>query len=82
MTSLANAGQYYKMDDIEIRTYMGQENPEEDSAGAKKSVITIMRDQTKWNTGYSNHNREYTILFGACCARFARGCESSQVRSV
>jgi hypothetical protein len=55
-------GNYYKMDDRHIRTYIGQENPEDDSNGAKKSEITIMRDQSKWNTAYSVANREYTIM--------------------
>eukprot|EP00729_Bicosta_minor_P015817 gene15817-24511_t len=59
---LSNMGQYYKMDDREIRTYMGQANPEDDSTGAKKSEMNFMRDQSSYNSGHSHQNREYTVM--------------------
>ena len=59
---MAHLGQYYKMDDREIRTYMGQPNPTSDEYGAPVSEMNLMRDQTKWHTGASNDNREYTVM--------------------
>jgi hypothetical protein len=40
-----------KMDDVDIRTYLGQENPENDDFNAKSSMMSFMRDQSSWNTG-------------------------------
>jgi hypothetical protein len=57
---MAHLGQYYKMDDREIRTYLGQEKPEDDSFGAKPSEFHFMRDQSGRHTGYSSTNREYS----------------------
>ena len=50
------------MDDIDIRTYIGQENPESDDPNAKKSTFEYMRDQSK-SYGYyaTKGNREYTV---------------------
>jgi hypothetical protein len=39
------------MDDKEIRTYMGQPDPENDDFNAEESMMSFMRDQTKENTG-------------------------------
>ena len=59
---LAHLGQYYKMDDKEIRAYMGQPDPNDDDVNAKASEINIMRDQNGHNTHHGNANREYTVL--------------------
>lgn len=53
------SGQYYKMDDRDIRTYMGQPAPENDAPDAGNSAMEFMRDQSSYHTGYSNNNREY-----------------------
>jgi hypothetical protein len=63
---MAHLGQYYKMDDKEIRTYMGQPDPSNDDRNAGDSEMTFMRDQSGRHTSYSNSNREYTIMHGAC----------------
>jgi hypothetical protein len=59
---MSNMGQYYKMDDKEIRTYMGQPDPNNDDFGAQASEITAMRDQSSFNNGHSSHNRECMVL--------------------
>ena len=50
------------MDDREIRTYLGQENPTSDAFGAQASELNIMRDKSAFHTGYSNANKEYTVM--------------------
>jgi hypothetical protein len=55
-------GQYYKMDDEEIRVYLGQPDPLNDDKAAGNSEMEIMRDQSGHNKVYSDYNREYTIM--------------------
>jgi hypothetical protein len=62
---MAHLGQYYKMDDKDMRTYMGQPDPSNDSRNAGDSEMAFMRDQSGRHTGHSNTNREYTIMHGA-----------------
>ncbi len=50
------------MDDIDIRTYIGQEDPTNDDFNAKANEITMMRDAAGRQTGYSNNNREVRAL--------------------
>ena len=57
---LENTGQYYKMDDREIRTYMGQPDPNDDFNG-QASSISLMHDQHGHHS-ISTTNREYTIM--------------------
>ena len=76
---MAHLGQYYKMDDIDMRTYMGQPDPANDSFDAKPSELTFMSDKTRFHTGYSNANRECTLASScvvndaASCSRFVVG---------
>lgn len=58
---LANRGKYYTLDDQDIRTYIGQPNPTDDSTGAAASSFSYMVDQSYRNTYYSNVNREYIV---------------------
>ena len=55
-------GKFYKMDDTEIRTYMGQPDPADDAFDAEASEMNIMRDQTGIQDHYGISNREYTIM--------------------
>ena len=50
-----------KMDDKDIRTYIGQPNPDNDDNNAKESMFSYMRDQSGWNGYYSSFNREYIV---------------------
>ena len=59
---MGDRGQYYKMDDKDIRTYMGQPNPQNDDTNAGVSEMEFMRDQSGRHTGYSTTNREYTVM--------------------
>ena len=55
-------GKYYKMDDRDIRAYIGQESPENDSHSAKTSAFEYMRDQSNSYSYYAAYgNREYTV---------------------
>jgi hypothetical protein len=58
---LGHLGQHYKMDDREIRTYLGQPSPQSDSMGGGKTAFSYMIDQSRYNAYYSGHNREYVI---------------------
>jgi hypothetical protein len=66
---MAHLGNYYKMDDIEIRTYLGQPTPENDSNDGPASMISIMHDQNGHDSRGASSNREYTIMHGAQCRR-------------
>ena len=59
---MSHLGNWYKMDDREIRTYIGQPDPENDAHGAEATMFSTMRDQSHRHTGYSNNNREYTTM--------------------
>jgi hypothetical protein len=50
------------MDDIDIRTYLGQPEPEKDDIDAKASMFSVMNDQSGWNAHYSHGNYEYTVM--------------------
>lgn len=54
-------GSYYKMDDNDIRTYIGQPNPTADGNNNKASMFSYMRDQSGYNNYYSSFNRQYTV---------------------
>jgi hypothetical protein len=59
---MGHLGQYYKMDDREIRAYMGQKDPLNDANNGPTSSMSLMRDQNGHHTGYAPANREYTIM--------------------
>lgn len=59
---MKHLGEWYKLDDKHIRLFLGQEDYGNDSSGAKKSSLSFMRDQNGRHTGYSNSNREYSIM--------------------
>ena len=78
MTSLLS-GQYYKMDDRDIRMYMGQPAPENDAPEAGDSAMEFMRDQSSYHAHYSNNNREYVgkPFLLRICSRTPMGVASS-----
>lgn len=59
---MGHLGKWYKLDDKDIRLYLGQENPDNDANGGPKSSMSFMRDQNGRNTHYAPANREYTIM--------------------
>ena len=59
---MAKLGSYYKMDDYDIRVYLGQSDAKNDAFDAKASEMTIMRDHSSFYSYYSDGNKEYTIM--------------------
>lgn len=59
---MGHLGKWYKLDDKDIRLYLGQKNPDNDVNGGPKSSMSFMRDQNGRNTHYAPANREYTIM--------------------
>jgi hypothetical protein len=46
------------MDDRDIRTYLGQEAPQDDNKDLEPNMFSVMNDQTHWNDYYSYGNYE------------------------
>jgi hypothetical protein len=50
------------MDDRDIRTYLGQPDPNNDNHNAEKSMMSFMHDQNGYNTYGTNSNREWSMM--------------------
>jgi hypothetical protein len=61
------------MDDIDIRTYIGQENPTSDDHNGKAGMFSYMNDQSAWNGYYSHGNYECVVVAFSLQALLARG---------
>jgi hypothetical protein len=59
---MAHLGQYYKLDDVHIRTYVGQPDPTNDDFNAKASMVSYMHDQNGHDARGSNGNFEWSML--------------------
>jgi hypothetical protein len=60
--AIQHLGNQYKMDDKDIRKFLGQPNPNNDDFSSGKSTFSWMLDQSKYgNSYYSSSNREYII---------------------
>jgi hypothetical protein len=59
--AIQHRGPFYKLDDKEIRTFLGQPKPNNDNFDDGTSMFSWMMDQSSFNDYYSSNNREYLI---------------------